>query len=94
MHAAVACCCLLCPPVCCPLLWQWHLQVKQPELVKDALRLVQGLTGKYSSLNSSLSADLAAARCGICVAPQEQLLLPIGMRTLLHELGELGLLYQ
>jgi hypothetical protein len=58
--------------------------------VKDVLRAVQGLTGKYNTFNGAA----AAAGCGIAVAPQEQLQIPVRWRTVLHELGELGVMYK
>lgn len=74
------------------------LQVKQPALVRDVLRIVQGLTGTYVSFTSTSKAApagrLGDAGAGVAVALQERLSLPPGLRTLLHELGELGLLYQ
>lgn len=68
-------------------------KVKQPVLVKDILRVVQGLTGKYNCFRSA-AADPAAPGSGLAVSPQDQLVLPSGLRTLLHELGELGLMYK
>eukprot|EP00879_Flechtneria_rotunda_P027814 GHRR01029816.1.p1 GENE.GHRR01029816.1~~GHRR01029816.1.p1 ORF type:complete len:624 (+),score=227.32 GHRR01029816.1:846-2717(+) len=69
--------------------------VKQPVLVKDVLRVVQGLTGQYIKFNSTAAGhDPAAAGSGVQVAGHDQLVLPVGLRTLLHELGELGVMYR
>jgi hypothetical protein len=66
-------------------------QVKESVLVKDVLRAVQGLTGKYNTFNGAAA---ATAGCGIAVVPQEQLQIPVRWRTVLHELGELGVMYK
>ncbi|KAF8068410.1 GCP3 [Scenedesmus sp. PABB004] len=67
--------------------------VKQAALVKDVLRAVQGFSGRYNSFAPG-PPDPAAPGAGLRVAPQEELPLPAGARTLLHELGELGLMYR
>lgn len=56
--------------------------------MKDVLRTVQGLTGRYNTFNAT------AAGSGIAVAPQEQLQIPGRWRAALHELGELGVMYK
>jgi hypothetical protein len=73
------------PAVCC-LFNRLLRQVKESVLVKDVLRTVQGLTGRYNTFSGAAS--------GIAVAPQDQLQIPGRWRTALHELGELGVMYK
>eukprot|EP00878_Enallax_costatus_P017689 GHUV01018585.1.p1 GENE.GHUV01018585.1~~GHUV01018585.1.p1 ORF type:complete len:688 (+),score=234.63 GHUV01018585.1:858-2921(+) len=69
--------------------------VKQLELVRDILRAVQGLTGRYCSFNpASTAGNPATSGPGVLIAPHDQLKLQLGYRTLMHELGELGFLYR
>lgn len=71
------------------------LQVKQLELVRDVLRVVQGLTGRYCYFNPAAAAgNLALTGPALVVARHDRLTLQVGYRTLLHELGELGLMYR
>jgi hypothetical protein len=70
--------------------------VKQPVLVRDLLRAVQGLRGSYTSFPDAAAAqprlnDLAS---GLRLAGADQACIPEGQRTLLHEVAELGLLYR
>lgn len=70
-------------------------QVKQSVLVKDVLRAVQGLKGSYMHYAAGpQAASPAAAGSGLLLAGYTELQLPEGQRTLIHELGELGLMFK
>lgn len=59
------------------------------------LRVVQGLTGRYCSFNpASAAGNPAMTGPAVVIARHDQLKLQVGYRTLMHELGELGLLYR
>jgi hypothetical protein len=69
-------------------------QVKQPLLVKDVLRAVQGLKGSYMHYPTGLqAANPADASAGLKLDSNDQARIPEGQRTLIHELGELGLMF-
>lgn len=69
-------------------------QVKQPVLVKDVLRAIQGLKGTYMEYpQGPQAANPADNSTGIIVVNHEVAEVPEGQRTLLHELGELGLMF-
>lgn len=68
---------------------------KGPVLVKDVLRAVQGLKATYMQYAAGPQAyNPAAAGSGLQLAAQAELPLPEGLRTLMHELGELGLMFK
>mgnify|MGYP001806842077 CR=1 FL=1 len=71
------------------------MQVKQPLLVKDVLRAVQGLKGAYMQYPAGpAAANPGDGSAGLILASQEQACIPEGQRTLIHELGELGLMFK
>jgi len=71
------------------------VQAKGPVLVKDVLRAVQGLKATYMQYAAGPQAyNPAAAGSGLQLAAQAELPLPEGLRTLMHELGELGLMFK
>jgi hypothetical protein len=70
------------------------VQVKQPLLVKDVLRAVQGLKGSYMHFPSApTAANPADELSGLELASSDQARIPEGQRTLIHELGELGVMF-
>lgn len=71
------------------------VQVKQPLLVKDVLRAVQGLKGSYMhySLSGPTAGSPADELAGLKLASSDQARIPEGQRTLIHELGELGVMF-
>lgn len=71
------------------------VQVKQPLLVKDVLRAVQGLKGSYMQYYPSgpAAANPADELSGLKLASSDQARIPEGQRTLIHELGELGVMF-
>lgn len=72
----------------------WRMQLTQPPLVRDVLRAVQGLKGTYMHYPATAgAANLSDARAGLVLASHDQAGIPEGQRTLIHELGELGLMF-
>lgn len=70
------------------------VQVKQPLLVKDVLRAVQGLKGAYMHFPAGAqAANPADDSAGLRLEGNDQARIPEGQRTLIHELGELGLMF-
>lgn len=70
------------------------MQVKQPLLVKDVLRAVQGLKGTYMHFPAGAqAANPADDSAGLRLEGNDQARIPEGQRTLIHELGELGLMF-
>jgi hypothetical protein len=69
-----------------------HSQVKQPALVRDMLRAARGVTGVFAA--AAPSHDPSVSEAGLLLPPQSELPLLPGVRVLLHELGELGLMYR
>jgi hypothetical protein len=72
----------------------WRVQLKQLPLVRDVLRAVQGLKGTYMHYPAAAGATkLSDNRAGLVLASHDHYRIPEGKRTLIHELGELGLMF-
>lgn len=70
------------------------MQLPQPVLVRDVLRAVQGLKGTYMHYPAAVGATkLSENRAGLVLAGHDRARIPEGQRTLIHELGELGLMF-